>query len=224
MSTKLSEIAKRNAAQYCRDGLNYYANWDVERAVEAFQSAIALNRNEIDYYLYLAQSYIRLGDYPSMRQALGKFIERESDLKLVERFQAFFGSAMDSVETVLTEVMAAHEVPLPVIGAAIQMWLEFRLARGRDPINLSGIKSSTWAAALDYTIRKVNFHETTADALAEWYSIDPQAVKHYSTIIIETVDVMPCDYRYYRGMENPLDKLVEAAMQLEELESRFYSA
>jgi hypothetical protein len=38
---------------------------------------------------------------------------------------------------------------------------------------------------------------------------------------VETLDVMPCDYRYFRGDENPLDKLVEAAELLEALEKRF---
>jgi hypothetical protein len=33
---------------------------------------------------------------------------------------------------------------------------------------------------------------------------------------------MPCDYRYFRGVDNPLDKLVEAANMLETLEERFY--
>jgi len=35
------------------------------------------------------------------------------------------------------------------------------------------------------------------------------------------LDIMPCDYRYFRGDENPLDKLVEAAVMMEELEERF---
>jgi hypothetical protein len=32
---------------------------------------------------------------------------------------------------------------------------------------------------------------------------------------------MPCDYRYFREKDNPLDKLVEAASMLEDLEERF---
>jgi hypothetical protein len=39
--------------------------------------------------------------------------------------------------------------------------------------------------------------------------------------LVKTLDVMPCDYRYFRGDQNPLDKLVEAAAMLEELEERF---
>jgi hypothetical protein len=32
---------------------------------------------------------------------------------------------------------------------------------------------------------------------------------------------MPADYRYFTGEDNPLDKLVEAAQMLDELEMRF---
>jgi hypothetical protein len=42
--------------------------------------------------------------------------------------------------------------------------------------------------------------------------------------LIDILDVMPCDYRYFTGRENPLDKLVEAAELLEELEARFEEA
>ena len=39
--------------------------------------------------------------------------------------------------------------------------------------------------------------------------------------LVSTLDVMPCDYRYFVGDDNPLDKLVEAAELLERLEARF---
>ena len=32
---------------------------------------------------------------------------------------------------------------------------------------------------------------------------------------------MPCDYRYFTGKDNPLDKLVEAAELLRQLEEKF---
>jgi hypothetical protein len=43
------------------------------------------------------------------------------------------------------------------------------------------------------------------------------AIRHGHQELVNALDIMPCDYRYYRGQENPLDKLVEAAMMLEEL-------
>jgi hypothetical protein len=46
-------------------------------------------------------------------------------------------------------------------------------------------------------------------------------VRAYHNDLVQALDIMPCDYRYFRGEENPLDKLVEAAAMLEELEERF---
>ncbi|MCP4358102.1 MAG: hypothetical protein GY796_08830 [Chloroflexi bacterium] len=40
-------------------------------------------------------------------------------------------------------------------------------------------------------------------------------------ILVHTLDLMPADYRYFTGEENPLDKLVEATQLLEELERQF---
>jgi len=93
---------------------------------------------------------------------------------------------------------------------------------GRKLISLDGAEIYAWAAAMDYTIRKVNFHEVPAEQLAHWYDVSPQIVRGKYAILIETLDVMPCDYRYFRGLDNPLDKLVEAANMLEKLEERFY--
>jgi len=38
---------------------------------------------------------------------------------------------------------------------------------------------------------------------------------------VQTLDLMPADYRYFTGEKNPLDKLVEAARLLEELDRNF---
>lgn len=218
------KLAREKAAQLCQQGLTHYLNWEIEYAIDSFEAAIVLNKTDPDLYLYLAQSHMRLNDYESMRAALGNFIHLEPNEKLTERFEAFFGSALDDVEKELTQTMTRHSVPLEVVGAAIHMWLEFRLAMGRNAINVAGLKKKTWAAALDYTIRKVNFHEVSTAQIAEWYGISAQAVDQHHTWLIETLDIMPCDYRYFRGPKNPLDKLVEAAIILDELEERFYSA
>ena len=219
---KISKVAKDKAVQLCQEGLDYYNHWDIERAIETFQSAVALNSYEADYFLYLAQARVRLGDYEGMRKALGRFIYLESDPILTDRFEMLFGNAMDEVETLLTQIMTRHDVPLEVIGAAIQMWLEFRVASGRKHITLDGAEACAWAAALDYTIRKVNFHEVLAERIGQWYNVSPQVVRGKYAVLVETLDVMPCDYRYFRGIDNPLDTLVEAANMLEQLEERFY--
>jgi predicted transcriptional regulator len=99
------------------------------------------------------------------------------------------------------------------------MWMEYRICIGRRPLVIR--KPETWASALDYTIRKVNFAELTQREISDLYEVSPSTVRAYHNDLVQALDIMPCDYRYFRGEENPLDKLVEAAAMLEELEERF---
>jgi hypothetical protein len=115
--------------------------------------------------------------------------------------------------------MPQQGINLEVVGAAIQMWVEYRVTVGTAPLDTS--HPENWGAALDYTVRKVNFAEASLEEIARLYDIQEQTVRFGHQELVKTLDVMPCDYRYYRGDENPLDKLVEAAMMLEDLEARF---
>ena len=222
MSTETS-IAKTRAAHLCEIGLAHLQAWEVEEAIEALKGAIALDDTQADYYLHLAQAYIRVGDYESMRQALGNFMFLEPDQDLAERFQAIFSSGLDLVEQTLTTVMPEHHVPLLVVGAALQMWVDFQVACGRHPLPISDTRTDAakWAAALDYTIRKVNIHDAGLKEIALWYATKPSIIAENHRRLVNTLDIMPCDYRYFRGPQNPLDKLVEAAIVLETLEERF---
>lgn len=210
---------KRRAAQLSEEGLLRYRRWEVEEAVRTFRQATELDPNQSDYHLNLARALARFGDYEGTLRALGDFLRTESDPVLTERFERLFGNAMDEVETLLTEAMTRHNLPLDVIGAAIQMWMEYRIAIGRRPLDMSN--PAPWAAALDLTVRKVNFRDAPLREIAEWYAAQPSTVRKYHMDLVQTLDVMPCDYRYFRGDQNPLDKLVEAAAMLEELEERF---
>ncbi len=210
---------KRRAAQLNEEGLLHYRHWEVEDAVQTFRQAAELNPDQPDYYLNLARALARFGDYEGTLRALGDFLRTESDPVLTERFERLFGNAMDEVEMLLTEVMTQHDLPLDVIGAAIQMWMEYRIAVGRHTLDASD--PAPWAAALDLTVRKVNFRDAPLREIAEWYDARQSAVRKRHMDLVTTLDVMPCDYRYFRGDENPLDKLVEAAAMLEELEERF---
>ena len=60
--------------------------------------------------------------------------------------------------------------------------------------------------------------------LADFYGISDGALKARHEDLVQTLDVMPADYRYFTGKTNPLDKLVEAAQMLEQLETRFREA
>jgi hypothetical protein len=161
----------------------------------------------------------RSGDYDAARRALGSSIRFEPDKELAERFERLFAEGMDEVETLVTQQMTRKGLPLEVVGAAVQMWLEYRICIGRRPLVIR--KAETWAAALDYTVRKVNFHELTQREISDLYGVSPSTVRAYHNDLVQTLDIMPCDYRYFRGDDNPLDKLVEAAAMLEELEERF---
>jgi tetratricopeptide (TPR) repeat protein len=215
----MSTSNKRRAAQLNEEGLLHYRRWEVEDAVRSFLQAAELDPDEADYHLNMARALARFGDYEGTLRALGDFLRTESDQALTERFEQLFGNAMDEVETLLTEVMTQHNLPLDVIGAAIQMWMEYRIAVGRRPLDVS--TPPPWAAALDLTVRKVNFREAPLREIAGWYRAQPSTVRKHHMDLVTTLDVMPCDYRYFRGDQNPLDKLVEAAAMLEELEERF---
>jgi hypothetical protein len=115
--------------------------------------------------------------------------------------------------------MPQQGLRLEVIGSAIQMWLEYRVTIGKSYLDLS--HPEEWAAALDYTVRKVNVEETPIEDIARWYDTTEPAIRSSHADLVDILDIMPCDYRYYRGDDNPLDKLVEAALMLENLERRF---
>jgi len=201
-------------------GLQQYERWDIEQAIKSFNEAIRLGPEESEFYLNLARALARFGDFDASKRALGSFIRYEKDLELSERFEHLFGAGMDQVETMVTEQMTQQGLPLEVTGAAVQMWLEYRICIGRRPLVIR--KPETWASALDYTVRKVNFQELNQRDIADLYSVSPSTVRAYHNALIQVLDIMPCDYRYFRGDDNPLDKLVEAAAMLEELEERFH--
>jgi len=200
-------------------GLQQYQRWEIEEAIESFEKAAKLVPTNPDYHLNLARAMARFGNYDRALKALAEFVRYESDLRLVDRFEMLFSNAMDEVETLITETMTKRGVPLDEIGAAIQMWLEYRIALGRSPLSIR--KPQAWAAALDYTVHKVNFRDVFLKDLSEIYRVSESSIRDYHKDLVETLDIMPCDYRYFRADNNPLDKLVEAAVMLEELERRF---
>jgi len=210
----LQKARKANAL-----GLQLYERWEIEEAIQSFKEAIRLNPREPEYHLNEARALARYGDFDAAKRALGSYIRFEPNKDLAERFEQLFAEGMDDVETLVTKKMTNKSLPLEMVGAAVQMWLEYRICIGSRPLIIR--KPETWAAALDYTIRKVNFRELTQREISEIYGVSPSTVRAYHNDLIQTLDIMPCDYRYFRGDDNPLDRLVEAAAMLEELEERF---
>ncbi len=215
----ISTTEKLRAQSLNRTGLEHFDRWEMESAITLFQEATRLDDTEPEYHLNLGRAQVRLGDYESMMKALGDYLHTETDPKLVGRFEAVFSNALDDVESRLTNTMPQHGMRLETVGAAIQMWLEFRVTLGKNHLNLD--RPQEWAAALDYTVRKVNFSEAPIENIAQWYDTNEAGIRSAHADLIEVLDIMPCDYRYYRGDDNPLDKLVEAALMLEDLERRF---
>jgi len=215
----ISPTDEQEAQAFNEKGLKQYHRWEIEEAIESFEKAVKLVPTNPDYHLNLARAFARFGNYERALKALTEFIRYESDVRLVDRFRMLFVNAMDEVETLITEKMTEQGMPLDEIGAAIQMWLEYRIALGRRPLSIR--RPQAWAAALDYTVRKVNFRNVSLKDLSDLYGIGDSVIRSHHKDLVETLDIMPCDYRYFRGKDNPLDKLVEAAAMLEELERRF---
>ncbi len=215
------EKEAQEAREYNERGLQQYERWEMNEAINSFKRAIELSPQNPDYSLNIARALTRLGKYEEALRALAEFIYYESNEELVERFKQMFSNRMDEVERLLTHHMAEKGMPIEEIGAAVQMWFEFRIATGRKSIDAEGENSSGWAAAIDYTVRKVNFHKAILTELAELYEIEEMEIRERYEELVETLDIMPCDYRYFRRPKNPLDKLVEAAAMLEELEEKF---
>lgn len=142
--------------------------------------------------------------------------EAERELsELQERSEAI----CDPVDGIFARRMREDGLSDGEIQAARHMWLEFRICIGRA--NIAMRKPETWAAGVDYTVRKVNFREGAEQRLARAYGVSPTAVRTRHNALVDVLDIMPCDYRYFVGKENPLDSIVEAAAMLEELERRF---
>lgn len=210
---------KRLAASKNEAGLAHYDKWELDQAIAAFRAAAEADPDFPDAYLNLARAYARSSDYQQAMAALGDYLRTETDEKIAERFERMFSSALDEVESVLIATMRQHEMPLPQIGKAIQMWLEYRITIGRQPLRTP--KPELWAAALTHAVGKVNFSGRKLVDVAAMYGVSERSLREKYGDLVGALDVMPADYRYFVGEKNPLDKLVEAAKVLEDLDRKF---
>ena len=216
---RVSAENRRRASELDARGLQHFESWDLAEAVADFEAAIRLTPDHPDYHLNHARALARSGDYDRALRALAEFIRVDADAELVARYERLFANAMDDVETVVTQRMTVAELPMEQIGAVIKMWREYRITIGRQPLVIR--KPETWAAALDLTVRRVNLQIVPAREVAELYAVSEQAVRERHQALVRVLDIMPCDYRYFIGEDNPLDKLVEAAELLQQLEDKF---
>lgn len=209
----------QRAAAQNQKGLDFYANWEMDQAIAAFQKAAAGDSDNPEYHLNLARSYARGGNYPEAMRSLGDYLHVETDENIAGRYERLFSSALDDVEQICIDGMRSLNLPVKMIGKAIQMWLEYRLTVGRRPLRLP--KPELWAGALTYAVCKINFVEIDRAEIADAYEINERAVKEKFAVLREILDLMPADYRYFVGEENPLDKLIEAAELLDQIYASF---
>ncbi len=219
MNPRSTATAKKKAEARYQEGVRAYEQWEVEKAIEALEEAVRLNPSKAAYHIALAQALARYGDFDHALRELANYLRLNPNSPIAGRIEQLFARGMDPVEEVLTRKMKAARLPLNLIGAAIQMWMEFRITLGEEPLAVP--KPAAWAAALDYTVRKVNLRDVALEKLAAYYGVSPDTVRKHHKRLVQMLDIMPCDYRYFTGEDNPLDKLVEAAELLEELEARF---
>ncbi len=217
-ATKSGDV-KQQAESYNVEGLECYEKWEVDDAIRNFKAAVRLAPDDPEYHLNLARARARFGQWEEALTSLRDFLDLEPDTRLRDRFRALFEVGMDPVESVLTRTMTSQGMPLEEISAAMQMWWEFRIAAGRKSIPMR--KPEVWAAALDYTVRKLNFRQVTQKEIGRAYDVSEGALRSRYQDLVDTLDIMPCDYRYFRGEKNPLDMLVQAAMMLDRLERQF---
>jgi len=217
-ATKSGDV-KQQAESYNVEGLECYEKWEVDDAIRNFKAAVRLAPDDPEYHLNLARARARFGQWEEALTSLRDFLDLEPDTRLRDRFRALFEVGMDPVESALTRTMTGQGAPLEEISAAMQMWWEFRIAAGRRTLPMR--KPEIWAAALDYTVRKLNFRQVTQKELGRAYDVSEGALRSRYQDLVDTLDIMPCDYRYFRGEKNPLDMLVQAAMMLDRLERQF---
>lgn len=207
------------ALEHNEVGLKNYAEWEIDAAVAAFKQAAAADPQNPEYHLNLARAYARGGNYPEAMRSLGDYLHNETDDNVASRYERLFSSALDEVETLLIEGMSKLELPIQQTGKAIQMWLEYRITVGRKPLRIP--KPELWAAAVTFAVCKVNFAKKSREEIAAVYGVSEKSMREKYRELLQTLDLMPADYRYFTGEENPLDKLVEAAQLLDEIYADF---
>jgi tetratricopeptide (TPR) repeat protein len=200
-------------------GLAYFDGWDIDKAIASFQEAAAADPDNPEFHLNLARAHARNSDFDQAMTSLGDYLRTETIDDVAARYERMFSSALDGVEQSLIDVMSGLDLSVQHVGKAIQMWLEYRITIGRKPLRIP--KPQLWAAAVAYAVIKVNFVEIGRAKIAAAFQVPERSLKGKYSELVSTLDLMPSDYRYFTGEENPLDKLVEAAQLLEELDRRF---
>lgn len=205
--------SQRKAAALNETGLKSFTNWEMDKAIESFKQAAETDPSNPEYFLNLARAYARSGNFPDAMRSLGSYLQVEKNEEVAERFEWLFSSIFDKVESSLMEGTQQLDLPMQLVSRAIRMWLEYRLTVGRQPLHIQ--EPDLWAASLTYLICKINLFDIDRVEVASAYRVSLNDLKSTCNLIVKSLDLIPADYRYFTGDENPLDKVFEAAQQLE---------
>ena len=215
----ITDERKKSGIKYNQAGLAAFSAWNMEESIQAFQKAVKNDPQNPDYHLNLVKAYARNGSYDMVMTSLGHYLRVETESEIADRYEMLFSTGLDPVESLLIESMQAMEFPMQQVGKAIQLWLEYRISFGRRPLRTP--KPAVWAAALTYAIVKVNSINIKKNELAKIYQVPLKSLTEKYNDLVTLLDIMPADYRYFTGEINPLDKLIEAAQLLEDLDKQF---
>jgi len=202
-----------------RRGLALYGQWEMDRAIQAFRDAAANDPDNPEYYFNLARAYTRAGDYANARHSLADYLQSATDEAPTDYYQRLFTSALDAVESRLIEGMAVLEMPVQLAGKAFQMWLEYRLTTGRQPILLLE-RPGVWASALIYLTCTINFVELDRQKVADLFQVETKEMKDRCRLLIKKLDLTTGDSRYFLGDKSPLESVFEAAQEMELLNTQ----
>jgi tetratricopeptide (TPR) repeat protein len=204
-----------------QQGLNHYNRWEMDKAISSFSAAVREDVNKAEHHLNLARAYARDGRYQDAIHCLSEYIQIEPDSELVARYEPLFTTELDRVEEEVVAGMRTLDLPGDMIKKAIQMWLDFRISLGREPMPEN--RPEVWAAALTYSVLKVNFVKIERFRIARIFNVSERAIRDYFNEFVQILDILPADFRYFAGENNPLDELLEASQIMEALDLQFKS-
>jgi len=66
---------QKQAVEHNKSGLAFYDTWEIDKAVDAFASAVSADPQNPEYHLNLTRAYTRGGDYDQAMAALGGYLQ-----------------------------------------------------------------------------------------------------------------------------------------------------
>jgi len=128
-----------------------------------------------------------------LREEREKILKRKETLLGYRRPVVLFHimPELDEVAHLLVENMA-EEYEADIVQQAVKLWRDFRQVFKR----IGTSRATSWAAAVEYAINRVNSTETTQAAIAQKYRVSPATVSARFNDLEKALDLRPLDKRY----------------------------